>query len=75
MKILVTSRVRLRLSGEREIPVAPLPLPEESEGRAGAEAVRAEAVQLFIERAQAVQPGFGSILNELPHHFGDCASA
>jgi predicted ATPase/DNA-binding CsgD family transcriptional regulator len=59
LKILVTSRVRLRLSGEREIPVAPLRLPEESEGRIGAEAVRAGAVQLFIERAQAVQPGFG----------------
>ena len=58
LKILVTSRVRLRLSGEREIPVAPLTLPEASEGRARAEAVRAEAVQLFIERAQAVQPGF-----------------
>ena len=66
LKILVTSRVRLRLSGEREIPIAPLTLPEESEGRTRAEALQPEAVQLFIERAQAVQPGFGLDTESFP---------
>ena len=58
LTILVTSRVRLRLSGEREYPVPPLALsqPEELPG-AGA-AATSEAVRLFVERAQAVQPDF-----------------
>ncbi len=55
---LVTSRVRLRVAGEREHPVSPLTLPAAGgppslEGVAGSEAVR-----LFAERAQAVRPDF-----------------
>ena len=57
LKVLVTSRVRLRLSGEREYPVPPLQLPEPA-ARPDGDAVPAGAVQLFAERAHAVQPGF-----------------
>ncbi len=55
LKFLVTSRVRLRISGEREYQVSPLPVPDLA---AGAPASEAAAVQLFTERAQAVLPDF-----------------
>jgi len=56
--LLVTSRVRLRVSGEREYPVPPLTLAG-TDGEMGTERVaRSEAVRLFVERAQAVGPGF-----------------
>ncbi|MBA2470012.1 MAG: tetratricopeptide repeat protein [Chloroflexia bacterium] len=54
---LVTSRVRLRVAGEREYPVPPLGLA--AEGTLAPEtAAEAEAVRLFVERAQAVEPTF-----------------
>ena len=55
MTALVTSRVRLRVSGEQEYPVPPLALPdgELTEGSAGPAAVR-----LFVARARAVSPDF-----------------
>jgi predicted ATPase/DNA-binding CsgD family transcriptional regulator len=46
LKILVTSRASLHLSGEYEFPVPPLPT--------------AEAVTLFTRRAQAIKPDFES---------------
>ena len=60
LTVLATSRARLRLRGEREIPVAPLTVPRHSgtmqpfvEGLAGVAAVR-----LFVERAVEVRPEF-----------------
>ena len=55
LKILVTSRVRLRISGERERPVPPLGL--RGTGRTGMpqRVAHSDAVQLFVERAQAVR--------------------
>src|SRR5207302_2725579 len=44
LSLLVTSRAALRLSGEREYPVDPLG--------------RSDAVALFVDRAQAADPGF-----------------
>src|SRR5829696_1777202 len=58
IRILVTSRTRLRLSGEHEHVVPPLALAN-TRGQVSYEAVaEAPAVQLFIVRAQAVQEAF-----------------
>jgi predicted ATPase len=58
--VLATSRVRLRLRGERELPIPPLAVPAATAGAlsplAGLAGVA--AVRLFVERAQAVQPDF-----------------
>jgi predicted ATPase/DNA-binding NarL/FixJ family response regulator len=56
--VLVTSRVRLRLSGEREVPIPPLGLVEADQHRSVEEIATSDAVRLFVERAQAVQPDF-----------------
>ena len=57
LKVLATSRLPLRLRAEREYPVPPLALPPVSEA-SPEELLRYEAVRLFVERAQAVRPGF-----------------
>ncbi|HEU5430507.1 MAG TPA: hypothetical protein VFU81_02525, partial [Thermomicrobiales bacterium] len=57
VKALVTSRVRLRLSIEREIPVPPLALPDPDD-RAASGHDGTAAVRLFVARAQAVAPEF-----------------
>jgi predicted ATPase/DNA-binding CsgD family transcriptional regulator len=62
LRILVTSRVLLRLAGEHAIPLLPLSLPDQRAAASFAELAGAEAVQLFVERAQAVAPSFA--LNE-----------
>jgi predicted ATPase len=51
LKVLVTSRMALRLHGEHEYRVAPLALPTERH-------VDSPAVTLFVERAQASRPDF-----------------
>src|SRR5689334_2869285 len=58
LKILVTSRSMLRLSGEHEFPVPPLPVPPAGAARDAGTAGQYAAVRLFTERAQAVAPGF-----------------
>ena len=59
LTVLATSRIPLRLSGEQEYQLAPLALPDR-EQMADAERLRTcESVQLFVERAAAVRPGFG----------------
>jgi predicted ATPase len=58
LKILVTSREPLHLSGEHEVPVAPLPRPD-AERTTSLESLAANpAVVLFVERAQAAKPAF-----------------
>ena len=61
IKILATSRVSLHLHGEHEFGVPPLALPEAASPSLEALS-RSEAVQLFVERAQAQQATFA--LNE-----------
>jgi predicted ATPase/class 3 adenylate cyclase/Tfp pilus assembly protein PilF len=58
VKILVTSRERLHLRGEREFPVQPLPLPDLERLPRLEVLTRYPAVQLFIQRALAVKPDF-----------------
>jgi predicted ATPase/class 3 adenylate cyclase len=59
LKLLATSREALRVRGEHLYPVPPLGLPENGNGHGTPEELaRYEAVQLFVERAQAVKPGF-----------------
>jgi predicted ATPase len=58
LKMLVTSRTALHLSGEREFEVSPLPLPDVVRLPPPDELVRVPSVALFVERAQAVAPRF-----------------
>ncbi len=67
LKVLVTSREALRLHDEHTYPLAPLPLPQRPPVGAGhlqdpdrytAQVAQADAVQLFVQRAEAVKPGF-----------------
>jgi predicted ATPase/DNA-binding SARP family transcriptional activator len=53
---LVTSRRRLSLSGEREFPVCPLPVPTQTVS--AEQLCLCPSVQLFVDRAQAVRPDF-----------------
>ena len=55
---LVTSRMVLRLSGEHEFPVPPLPVPPAGAGGDAAEVQRCASVRLFVQRAQAASAGF-----------------
>jgi predicted ATPase len=56
--VLVTSRTVLRLNGEHEFAVLPLPVPPAGVGRDPADLQRYASVSLFVERAHAVAPGF-----------------
>lgn len=59
LKMLVTSREALHVRGENVFPVPPLALPEADSKQVSVEELaQSEAVQLFIERAQAVKPDF-----------------
>lgn len=59
LKVLVSSRAPLRVSGEREYPVPPLEVPVLSPGADPRELARSEAVALFVARAAAARPDFG----------------
>ncbi|MDQ3937963.1 MAG: adenylate/guanylate cyclase domain-containing protein, partial [Chloroflexota bacterium] len=59
LKIIVTSRIVLRVYGEQEFQVPPLGLPSAARAKTSAEeAARSEAVRLFVERAMAATPTF-----------------
>jgi predicted ATPase len=57
LRMLVTSRVPLRIYGESEFPVAPLAVPGEDAVTAGAVGAF-PSVELFVQRAAAAHPGF-----------------
>jgi non-specific serine/threonine protein kinase len=59
LKILITSREPLRLSGEQEFPVGPLPSPNGGTRITPAGVAASDAGALFLQRARAVRPGFG----------------
>src|SRR5262252_9117768 len=56
--VLVTSRAVLRLSGEHEFAVPPLPVPPADAAPDPEQLRRYAAVSLFAERAHAADPGF-----------------
>lgn len=56
LKLLVTSREPLRVGAEHEYPVPALPLPDSLDTLESVS--ESAAVQLFVERARAVQPSF-----------------
>jgi len=56
LHVLVTSRVVLRLRGEREWRVDPLTVPADGSSRAAL--ARAPAMRMFLERVRDVRPGF-----------------
>jgi predicted ATPase/class 3 adenylate cyclase len=58
LKVLATSRLPLHLRAEREYPVPPLALPRRKPPPPVDQLTQYEAVRLFIDRAQAVQPDF-----------------
>lgn len=58
LKVLVTSRTILHLHGEREFPVPTLPLPDLRRLPSTEKLSQYAAVDLFIQRAVAVQPDF-----------------
>jgi len=57
IKALVTSRIALQLRGEHEYPISPLDLPPGT-CSSQAEVLGYEAIALFNQRAQSVQPRF-----------------
>ncbi|HEU5102309.1 MAG TPA: tetratricopeptide repeat protein, partial [Roseiflexaceae bacterium] len=58
LKVLVTSRVVLRLSSEHEFSLAPLALPDLQHLPPIEALAQTAAVALFVERARAVKPDF-----------------
>ncbi|HYP59093.1 MAG TPA: LuxR C-terminal-related transcriptional regulator [Thermomicrobiales bacterium] len=55
---LTTSREPLKVGGEREYPIAPLPLPNTTAEIFPEQLADLDSVRLFAERAQAVSPTF-----------------
>ncbi len=73
LKVIVSSRAKLRVSGEQEYPVQPLGLPDPN-ALPGIEAFsQYEAVRLFIERAVAAKPDFKVSNENAPAVAGICA--
>ena len=58
VKLLITSREVLRLRGEHEFNLAPLPIPPRGSSPLNSSPLDFSSVELFIERAQAVKPEF-----------------
>ncbi len=59
LSVLATSRAPLRLRGEQEYPVEPLPLPDLSRVPALEDVEDVASVRLLMERAREAAPGFG----------------
>ncbi|MEA2486225.1 MAG: hypothetical protein QOD46_1336, partial [Actinomycetota bacterium] len=64
LKVLVTTRTALRLTGEHEYQVLPLPVPEGVVDLGTAKS--SDAVSLFVQRAKAVRPDFELTARDVP---------
>jgi non-specific serine/threonine protein kinase len=58
LKILATSRGVLRILGEREVPLTPLPIASARRSTSLEAIGQLPSVRLFVDRAAAVRPGF-----------------
>lgn len=58
LKVVVTSRASLHVSGEQEYRVPPLALPDPSAPNLARNIAECESVRLFVERARAAEPDF-----------------
>lgn len=58
VKVLVTSREVLHVQAEQVFDVLPLSLPDVARSHELASLLQCEAIALFVQRAQAVKPGF-----------------
>jgi predicted ATPase/DNA-binding CsgD family transcriptional regulator len=58
LKIVVTSRALLRLTGEYALPVPPLGLPDRAAVHSLEQMSQSPAVRLFVDRVRAVNPAF-----------------
>jgi predicted ATPase len=58
VKVLITSRVALRLRGAHEFPVPPMALPDRQRLPVLERLTGYEGIRLFAERAAALKPGF-----------------
>jgi predicted ATPase/DNA-binding CsgD family transcriptional regulator len=66
LRVLATSRERLRVHGEREFAVLPLPLPTRTEVGAVHTLAAIPAVCLFIARVQDIEPTFALTASNAP---------
>lgn len=64
LKLLVTSRAPLRLTGEWEFPVPPLPVPDPKRLPPLNQLEAFPSVELFVERARTVKPAFALTAEE-----------
>jgi non-specific serine/threonine protein kinase len=64
LRILVTSRVPLRVAGEHEYPVPPLSHPAAKTPMTASSLERFPATALFLDRARAVCPGLATLADE-----------
>src|SRR5256885_10366318 len=58
LKLLVTSRALLHVGGEYEFPIPPLEVPDLRDLLAYDDLSRVAAIALFVQRTQAILPGF-----------------
>jgi predicted ATPase/DNA-binding CsgD family transcriptional regulator len=72
LKVLVTSREVLRIYGEQEYPVPPLDVPNLDHGLLLHDLSQIEAIDLFTQRAKAVQPDFNLTNENAPIIAGIC---
>jgi predicted ATPase/transcriptional regulator with XRE-family HTH domain len=73
LKMLITSRVALRILGEYELPTAPFPLPEVGSPAQVATLATHPAIELFVTRTRAVRPNFALTPENAPTIGAICA--
>ncbi len=70
VQVLTTSRARLSIQGEQVLTVPPLAIPLRDDAPA-ADLMQSEAVALFLQRAQSLNPAFAPTDDEL-HAIAEC---